>query len=356
MADEMFDEFMVELAELLATLERDLVSVDGGREPSEVVGQTFRIFHTVKGSAGFLGFANLGGVAHAAEDLLAGVRGGTVTWTRQVTDLLLEAFDALRRMLDEAIKTQRDGDEAYTDLSLRLRAAAVVEAKAATAPEAASLPLPALRAEGRGEGHPAAPAPQDAKSSPPAGPPPEPIFKPQRAPPRRAHAPPPPPATPAAPAVKPAPPAASAAPPAASAAPPAAPAATLGAAPGEKRPEPAGEAPDAAGALRVPLAVLDRLMNQVGELVLARNQLLCHEPARDDARLAATIQRVDQLTAGLQESVMKARMQPIDNVFSPPPARLPRRLPRLRQGGAARHQRARRPSSTRRCSRPSRTR
>jgi two-component system chemotaxis sensor kinase CheA len=66
--------------------------------------------------------------------------------------------------------------------------------------------------------------------------------------------------------------------------------------------------------------VLDRLMNLVGELVLARNQLLCHEANREDPRLTATSQRIHHLTAGLQESVMKARMQPIDNVFS----RLPR--------------------------------
>jgi two-component system chemotaxis sensor kinase CheA len=68
------------------------------------------------------------------------------------------------------------------------------------------------------------------------------------------------------------------------------------------------------------VAVLDRLMNLVGELVLARNQLLCHEGVREDARLSETSQRIDHLTAGLQESVMKARMQPIDNVFT----RLPR--------------------------------
>ncbi|MBK9518528.1 MAG: chemotaxis protein CheA [Anaeromyxobacter sp.] len=74
------------------------------------------------------------------------------------------------------------------------------------------------------------------------------------------------------------------------------------------------------------MAVLDRLMGLVGELVLARNQLLCHEEARDDPQLSETSQRIHLLTTGLQESVMKARMQPIDTVFQ--------RLPRVARDAA----------------------
>jgi two-component system, chemotaxis family, sensor kinase CheA len=122
-ADEMLDEFMAELAELLTLLERDLVSVDAGAEPAGVVAQTFRVFHTVKGTAGFLGFDHMRVVAHAAEDLLDAIRAGSVAWTRPVTDLLLGVLDALRLMSDEAIRTEKDGAEAYPDLVARLRAA-----------------------------------------------------------------------------------------------------------------------------------------------------------------------------------------------------------------------------------------
>ncbi len=68
--------------------------------------------------------------------------------------------------------------------------------------------------------------------------------------------------------------------------------------------------------IRVDVGVLDDLMNQVGELVLARNQILQFTQHQGDADLAATSQRLNLITTELQESVMKTRMQPIDNVWS----------------------------------------
>ena len=91
---EIVAEFLTEAGEVLARLERDLVAVDGGRDPAEVVANTFRAFHTLKGTSGFLGFGHIGGLAHAAEDLLSAIRDGAVPWTRDVTDLLLAALDA----------------------------------------------------------------------------------------------------------------------------------------------------------------------------------------------------------------------------------------------------------------------
>jgi len=72
--------------------------------------------------------------------------------------------------------------------------------------------------------------------------------------------------------------------------------------------------------IRVDVALLDKLMTLVGELVLARNQLLQFTETREDPAFAATTQRLNLITAELQEGVMKTRMQPIGNVWS----RLPR--------------------------------
>lgn len=87
--------------------------------------------------------------------------------------------------------------------------------------------------------------------------------------------------------------------------------------------EPAAAVGDAAGVdpigvdtIRVDVGVLDDLMNQVGELVLARNQILQFTQHQGDADLTATSQRLNLITTELQESVMKTRMQPIDNVWS----------------------------------------
>ncbi|MFM2152718.1 MAG: hypothetical protein RL199_1153, partial [Pseudomonadota bacterium] len=68
--------------------------------------------------------------------------------------------------------------------------------------------------------------------------------------------------------------------------------------------------------VRVDVTVLDRLMNLVGELVLARNQVLQFTATQSDPGFLATSQRINALTTELQEGVMKTRMQPIDNVWS----------------------------------------
>ena len=64
------------------------------------------------------------------------------------------------------------------------------------------------------------------------------------------------------------------------------------------------------------VGLLDKLMNLVGELVLARNQVLQHTSQNQDPTLTATSQRLNLITTELQEGVMKTRMQPIGNVWS----------------------------------------
>ncbi len=68
--------------------------------------------------------------------------------------------------------------------------------------------------------------------------------------------------------------------------------------------------------IRVDVALLDKLMTRVGELVLARNQILQHCNRSHDAEFISTAQRLNLITTELQEGVMKTRMQPIGNVWS----------------------------------------
>ena len=67
--------------------------------------------------------------------------------------------------------------------------------------------------------------------------------------------------------------------------------------------------------IRVGVNLLDRLMNLVGELVLARNQLLQFSSMRQDPGFQAVSQRMNLIATELQEEVMKTRMQPIGNVW-----------------------------------------
>lgn len=68
--------------------------------------------------------------------------------------------------------------------------------------------------------------------------------------------------------------------------------------------------------IRVDVAALDQLMTSVGELVLARNQILQHVDADVEGELYSTTQRLNAVTSELQECVMKTRMQPIGNAWS----------------------------------------
>jgi two-component system chemotaxis sensor kinase CheA len=68
--------------------------------------------------------------------------------------------------------------------------------------------------------------------------------------------------------------------------------------------------------VRVSVSLLDRLMNLVGELVLARNQLLQFSDTTQDGDFSAVSQRMNLIATELQEEVMKTRMQPIGNVWN----------------------------------------
>ena len=100
--------------------------------------------------------------------------------------------------------------------------------------------------------------------------------------------------------------------------------------PAAPRPAPARAAPapqekpvasEAETTVRVDTARLDEIMNMVGELVLVRNRLVRLGLNIHDEAMAKALSNLDVVTADLQTSVMKTRMQPIKKVFG--------RFPRL---------------------------
>ena len=67
--------------------------------------------------------------------------------------------------------------------------------------------------------------------------------------------------------------------------------------------------------IRVNVNLLDQMINLVGELVLARNQVIGFSTKFKDNSFAATCQHLSLLTAELQEGVMKTRLQPISSIW-----------------------------------------
>ena len=108
---EILEEFYTEAEESLDILEQDLIklenlSLEGGETDSETVDRIFRVLHTLKGGAGFLGLDKMTKLAHAGETLLDEVRGGRVHIDKKVMDALLASMDSLQELL----KCERAGE------------------------------------------------------------------------------------------------------------------------------------------------------------------------------------------------------------------------------------------------------
>ncbi len=99
------------------------------------------------------------------------------------------------------------------------------------------------------------------------------------------------------------------------------PAAAPAPAPAAAHPDKAGPVGEAETTVRVDTARLDEIMNMVGELVLVRNRLVRLGLNSGDEAMSKAVSNLDVVTADLQTSVMKTRMQPIKKVFG--------RFPRL---------------------------
>jgi two-component system chemotaxis sensor kinase CheA len=262
--DELVKEFLVESGENLDRLDQDFVSLEKDASATDRLGSIFRTIHTIKGTCGFLGFSKLEGVTHVGESLLSRLRDGELTANTDIITGLLAMVDAVREILSNIGTTGAEGTGDYTKIIENLTKLKDNAPEKPAAPSEPSAPLAEMPAA------PAAPAPEFPVAE----------F----------HADEPPPVELAKPA-----------------------AASAAAAPSEPG-KPAD--PNAAGGIRVDVALLDRLMNLVGELVLARNQILQFSASLENANLSGSTQRLNLITTELQEGVMKTRMQPIGNVWS----------------------------------------
>ncbi|MHB1599395.1 MAG: chemotaxis protein CheA [Acidimicrobiales bacterium] len=269
--NEIVQEFLVETSENLDQLDQDLVALESDPHSRELLGSVFRTIHTVKGTTGFLGFTRLESLSHAAESLLSELRDGRLELTSERTDALLEVVDEIRALLAAIEQTGAEGDRDLAGL------VATLERLQQPSEDAEPVTVEPVAVE------PVAVEPVAV----------EPVTRevPARVgPPARAVA-------PAAPV----------------------PVAAAPAAPLPDAPETAhtdGHRSAGERSVRVDVDLLDSMMAQVGELVLARNQVSAHVDALDNQALHQTVQRLSMIVSELQEGVMKTRMQPVEQLWS----------------------------------------
>ncbi len=126
---EILDEFHTEAEESLDALEQDLIKLEaiaeeGGSDP-ELIDRIFRVLHTLKGGAGFLGLDKMNRLAHSGENLLDEVRSEKVPVTTDVMDALLETNDTLKDLLDCSKKGEDPDSIDFKPLADRLDKLAV---------------------------------------------------------------------------------------------------------------------------------------------------------------------------------------------------------------------------------------
>ncbi len=255
--DEIVKEFLQESTENLDSLDQQFVRLEGEPDDREMLSSIFRTIHTIKGTTGFLGFHRLEALTHAGENLLSRLRDGELRLTPEMISSLLAMVDVVRRMLAEIESSGSDGDRDEAELISALNAHAN-----------GGLVQKKTKAAKRTRKQPAK------KASPAEIAPPQPTKKPVQEETKVVMQP--------------------------------------------TAPPPAKSIVETS--VRVDVALLDQLMDLMGELVLARNQIVQYAVQSQDSAFASLSQRLNMVTSDLRERVTKTRMQPVEQLFQKLPA------------------------------------
>ncbi len=252
--DELLREFLTETNESLDVVDNQLVRFEQEPNNAKILGNIFRLVHTIKGTCGFIGLPRLEALTHAAETLMGKFRDGMPVATDAVS-LILTTIDRIKEILRrlETTEAEPQGDDQDLIVALHRMAEGGSQAMAAAAEAAPAADEPAAQPDTAAE--------TAAKQSAAGKPAPK--------------------------------------------------------APSKETAE--ADAPEgeriANQSIRVKIDTLEHLMTMVSELVLTRNQLLEIGRHHEDTEFNVPLQRLSNVTAELQEGVMKTRMQPIGNAW-----------------------------------------
>jgi two-component system, chemotaxis family, sensor kinase CheA len=263
--DDLLREFVTETNESLDVVDVELVRFEQDPNNAKILDNVFRLVHTIKGTCGFLGLPRLEALAHAAETLMGKFRDGLPATNDAVT-LILSTIDRIKQILDSLEREQREPEGAdedlISDLEKMVERLAPASAPATPPQYAVGTLVPQVLERPLRPGEDSLDDLERAFRETPVGPP----------------------------APKPAKPASA---------------------------ETAKDDPSkiANQSIRVTVDTLEHLMTMVSELVLTRNQLLEIVRRHEDSEFKVPLQRLSNVTAELQEGVMKTRMQPIGNAW-----------------------------------------
>lgn len=95
------EQFVTEARELIRQATDDLIALERDGGSPERINRVFRAFHTLKGSAGVVELPAMSVMLHAAEDLLAAAKQGTLGVSADIVDSALACLDQASRWVDD---------------------------------------------------------------------------------------------------------------------------------------------------------------------------------------------------------------------------------------------------------------
>src|SRR5712671_2902984 len=113
--DDLLREFLTETGENLDLVDVELVRFEQDPNNAKILGNIFRLVHTIKGTCGFLGLPRLEALAHAAETLMSRFRDGMPVTGGAVT-VILSTIDRIKQILDELETQQQEPAGSDRDL------------------------------------------------------------------------------------------------------------------------------------------------------------------------------------------------------------------------------------------------
>jgi two-component system chemotaxis sensor kinase CheA len=145
----LLEQFIAESRECLQGIAEKLMQLELLPSDAELMGELFRLVHTLKGNSGLFEFPEMTGVLHAGEDLMDAVRSGDISYSQALADQLLDAMDFIGVLCDDieatgAPRAARAAEAVRITAALRALLGAAATVASAPAPLSGGAPARAV--------------------------------------------------------------------------------------------------------------------------------------------------------------------------------------------------------------------
>ncbi len=255
---ELVRDFLQESGDGICVADEILLNIESAGTTSEKVNALFRVFHSIKGVAGFLELTQVVALAHSTESLMNEVRDGRCSLTGDALELVFKATSTLRAMLDDLKKACEAGLELRSHPDCEGLVARLNEFLAGIPPEAEAAAVPSA-------------AQVVATIAAPRASAPEPRFEKLES------------------------------------------ASPTPSAPSPSAPRPAGKLRET---VKVDLERVDSMVEMIGELIIVESMLKhSREPGSTSVTMRNTLGQLGKISRDLQNAAMRMRTVPVNNAF-----------------------------------------